>query len=164
MATQLDALVNNWAGQSQEQVSRQRGAAARAEDKFRLPLLPNQEIYFFRKRIDNSRVVRRADPTVNARCRRWIVTVMAITLATAGLSAPRLYGILAGYEIESLKAEQEKLLAERASLDVEEARLLSSENLEQLARTEQYLDPDPQQVVFLPPAHNTALAYNAHSK
>jgi len=139
---------------------------ARAGDQFRLPPLPNQEIYFFRKRIDNSRVVRRADPAVNARCRRLIVTVTAFTLMVAGLSAPRLYTILAGYEIESLKAQQEKLLAERASLDLDEARLLSMGNLEEVARTGQYLDPDPQQVVFLPPAqgHGTALAYNVNSK
>ncbi len=47
----------------------ERAGAIRAEsDPFRLRALPNDDIYFYSKRIDNSRVVRQADPAARGEC------------------------------------------------------------------------------------------------
>jgi hypothetical protein len=130
---------------------------------FELPPVPNQAIYFYRKPIDNSHVVRQADPDERARCLRWIATATAGTFLLVALLWPNVYGMLAGYQVESLRVDQQRLVAERASLDLEEARLLSPEKLEELARTQQFIDPAPQQVVYLPPAPDGALALNRNS-
>ncbi len=51
-------------------------------------------------------------------------------------------------------------LAERAELEVAEARLLSPERLERMAQTQEFIDPAPEQVVFLHPKADGALALN----
>jgi hypothetical protein len=73
---------------------------------------------------------------------------------------PSAYDRLAGYQIESLKLDQQKLLAQRSALEVQEARLLSPEKLEQLALTQQFVDPGPEQIVFLQPKADGSLALN----
>jgi len=56
---------------------------------------------------------------------------------------------LAGYRLESLRAEERRLLDERRVLELEEARLLSPERLEELARQRGLVTPAPGQVVHL---------------
>ena len=89
---------------------------------------------------------------------------MACTFLLVALLWPNVYGMLAGYRIEALKGEQQRLLAERASLELDEARLLSPEKLEELARTQAFIDPAPDQVVYLPPAADGSLAQVTKSK
>ena len=55
-------------------------------------------------------------------------------------------------------------MAERASLDLEEARLLSPEKLEELAASQEFIDPAPDQVVYLPPPADGSLARVTNSK
>jgi hypothetical protein len=121
--------------------------------------IPNEDIYFYRKEIDNSHVLRQADPQVRADCRRWIaMTAAAAFLLLAAVVWPGLYRMSAGYQIQSLGVEQHRLLAERSALELEEARLLSPEKLEELARQQDFIDPAPAQVVYLPPRSDGALA------
>ncbi|MFB3776352.1 MAG: hypothetical protein ACE141_02045 [Bryobacteraceae bacterium] len=120
--------------------------------------VPNEEIYFFRKTIDNTGVVRQSDPQSRARCWRWIATTAAGTLLLAGLLWPSLYSMVAGYQIEALKARQQRLVAERSELELQEARLLSPEKLEELARARDFVDPAPAQVVHLGPQPDGSLA------
>ncbi len=135
------------------------GRAPRVEtDPYQLRRVPNEEIYFFRKAIDNSRVVRQADPEARARCWRWIAMTTAGTFVLAAMLWPSLYGMVAGYQVESLKLERQQLLAQRSSLELEEARLLSPEKLEELARQQDFIDPAPAQVVYLPPKADSSLA------
>jgi regulator of replication initiation timing len=75
-----------------------------------------------------------------------------------------MYGMLAGYQIESLKAQQQRLIAEKTTLAVEEARLLSPERLEESAQAQQFIEPAPDQVVFLHPKSDGSLALNVPSK
>jgi hypothetical protein len=63
-----------------------------------------------------------------------------------------------------LRQQQERLIAENTSLEVEEARLMSPERLQQLAPDLQFSDPAPGQVVFLNPKPDGSLAFNAKSK
>ena len=101
-----------------------------------------------------------------ARSQRWrrVVFTTAGTLALAALLSPNVYGILQGYRIESLKLDQARLVAERASLEVEEARLMSPERLQELAPNLEFLDPGPGQVVYLNPKPDGSLAWNQKSK
>ncbi len=129
-----------------------------------LPPLPQQSLYLFRKAIDNSGVKRQPDPQGRTRQWRWIATTMACTFLLVALLWPNIYGMLAGYQIEALKTEQQRLQAERASLELQEANLLSPEKLEELARNQEFIDPAPNQVVYLPPAADGSLAQVTNSK
>ncbi len=163
MATQANAFAGYQAGQGwgDPQPRRETRLAGGRQE---LPPLPNESIYFFRKPIDNSRVVRHPDRAEGRRCWRWIATATTCTLLLVALLWPGAYGILAGYQIEALKVQQDRLLAERAALDLQEARLLSPEKLEELARAQEFIDPAPNQVVYLPPSPDGALALNAKAR
>jgi hypothetical protein len=63
--------------------------------------------------------------------------------------------------VEALKAEQRKLLDERATLDLGEARLLDPARLQELARTEQLVEPAAGRVIYLNPETEGTLAMNA---
>ena len=141
-----------------------RGELRRRTGRLTLTPLPNEHIYFYRKAIDNTRVVRQADPRVRASCFRWIATTAACTMLLVALLWPGMYGMLAGYQIESLKFQQQKLIAEKTTLAVEEARMLSPERLEESALAQQFIEPAPEQVVFLHPKPDGSLALNVPSK
>jgi len=120
----------------------------------------NEDIYFHTKRIDNSRVVRQADPKAGGVCWKMIGSVAAAALLLIGVLLPSAYGLLAGYQIQALKEESKRLANEQASLELVEAKLLSPERMEQLAREQQFTDPEPQKVVYLDSTHGSAVAMN----
>ena len=124
-------------------------AARSAEDTFVLRPIPNQEIYFYVKQIDNSRVVRESDPAQRNACWKLIVSAGATAILLIGVLLPSAYGLLAGYQIQALKQEQTRLMTERSVLELEEARLLSPARLEELAKIQSFIDPAPQKVVYL---------------
>jgi len=120
----------------------------------------NEDIYFFVKRIDNGRVVRQADPHAGGVCWKMIGSVGAAALLLIGVLLPSAYGLLAGYQIQSLKAEARRLAGQQASLELQEAKLLSPERMEELARIQQFIDPAPQKVVYLDSKDGSSLALN----
>ncbi len=122
----------------------------RAEaDPFRLRALPNDDIYFYSKRIDNSRVVRQADPEARGEC--WSAVGAAGVLLMLGVSliAPHVGSILAGYKLEALKTERQTLVDQKRALEVTEAGLLSPERLNSLARARSLTSPASDQVIHL---------------
>lgn len=137
---------------------------AEVDEQYALPPIPNQEIYFYRKPIDNSGVVRKADPKAQARCWSWIAAATAATFLVAGMLGPSAYGMLEGSQVEKLKKARETLQAELKSLEAQEASLLSPENLELIAQESELLDPAPNQLVDLSPAPDGSLARNLNSK
>jgi hypothetical protein len=120
----------------------------------------NEDIYFHVKRIDNSRLVRQADPQTGGVCWKLIGSVAAAAVLLIGVLLPSAYGLLAGYQIQALKEEAKHLTNEQASLELDEAKLLSPERMEQLAREQQFVDPEPQKVVYLDSTHGSAVAMN----
>ena len=134
-----------------------------ADDIYRLRKLANEDVYFFRKAIDNSRIVRQADPRGWGRCWRLMATTAAAMLVILGLLWPNIDGMLAGYELEALKQQQQHMTTQRAALELEEARMLSPERLEELARIQEFIDPAPAQVVYLNPKADGSLALNVNS-
>ena len=120
----------------------------------------NEDIYFFVKRIDNSRVVRQTDPQAGGVCWKMIGSVGAAALLLIGVLLPSAYGLLAGYQIQSLRSEAQRLAGEQASLELQEAKLVSPARMEQLARQQQFIDPEPEKVVHLDSKDGSALALN----
>ncbi|HSM77763.1 MAG TPA: hypothetical protein VLT57_09065 [Bryobacteraceae bacterium] len=123
--------------------------AAVADDSTLLRAIPNDDIYFFVKRIDNSQVVREADPAASRACWKAFGTAVAGAALVVGLLAPSLYGLLSGYQLENLRQEQQHLKVEQAALDLQEARLMSPARLAELANAQQLVNPGPQRLVYL---------------
>ncbi len=118
-------------------------------DPYRLRALPFEDVFLYSKKIDNSRLVREADPQARGACWSAIgAACVALALLTSVL-APSVAGTLAGYKLESLRAEERRLLSERRVLQLQEAELLSPERLEKLARGQNLVTPVTGQVVHL---------------
>jgi len=118
-------------------------------DRFRLRALPHDDVYFYSKRIDNSRLVREENPQARGACWSAIgaACVMLALLTTA--FAPTAMTTLAGYKLEALHAEERRLMEERRNLDLQEAELLSPARLDQLARQNNLVTPSSNQLVHL---------------
>ena len=119
------------------------------DDPFRIRAVANEDIYFFAKRIDNSRVVRQTDPQSRGVCWRLIGAGVSVAVLLVALSLPMLLGMIEGYRVEALRQEKERLLGERAVLELSEAKLMSPARLEFLAIKQRFVDPDPQKIVYL---------------
>ena len=119
------------------------------EDPFEVPLFPNEDVYFHVKYIANAAVPRETDPVSRKKCWKMIgYAFLAATLAIS-LLLPNLYRLMAGYQMEALRQERQRLELGRAALELKESRLLSPEHLEDLARTQRFIDPAPDSVVYL---------------
>jgi len=70
--------------------------------------------------------------------------------------APGVAGITAGYQIQALKQERQRLLDERRGLEVQEARLRGSQRLHQLAKDQNMGSPKADQMVRLNPSAGDA--------
>ncbi len=119
------------------------------EDPFEVPLFPNEDVYFYIKRIGNSGVVRVADPAARKVCWRMIGYSFVLATLVISLLLPNLYDLMAGYKMEALRQEKQRLELDRAALDLQEAKLVSPARLEELARLQRFVDPAPASVVYL---------------
>ncbi len=118
-------------------------------DSPRLRPIANEDVYFFVKKIDNSGVVRAIDPAARiARSRSMVTGFIAAMLVIAGL-APMAYNTMSGFTMQHLRQEQNQLREENAKLDLQEAKLLSLDRLQQLAKTLKMSEPQPTQVMTL---------------
>jgi cell division protein FtsL len=125
-------------------------AAVRAErDPFQLRALPHEDVYFYCKKIDNSRLVRESDPQTRGACWSAIGAAFAVLLLLTGVLAPTAANTVAGSRLEDLRAEERRLKEERRGLELQEAALLSPERLEQYAKERDLSPPSPNQVVRL---------------
>jgi hypothetical protein len=120
-----------------------------AAASIQVPGFANEDIFFFVKRIDNNGVVRAADPKARGVCWKLIGSAVTAAVLLVAVLLPGAYGLLAGYQIQSLRQEGTRLEAEEASLELEEAQLLSPARMEELARVQQFIDPPSQKVVYL---------------
>jgi hypothetical protein len=132
--------------------------AAPNRDANQLRALPNDDVYFFCKRIDNSRLVRQADPAAKGQCWSAIGATCAVAVIFGGMMVPKAATVLAGYKLQQLKQERAGLIAERKSLEVEEARILSPANMGVLASRQKLSSPSAGQIVHLQPKGESAVA------
>ena len=115
----------------------------------RLRPIANEDVYLFVKRIDNTAVVRAADPAArSARSRSMLTGFVAAMLVIAGL-VPTAYNTTAGFALQHLRDEQRQLRQQMAKLDASEAQLVSLDRLQQLAKNLKMAEPAPQQIQML---------------
>ncbi len=128
------------------------------EDPFQVPTFPNEDVYFYIKRIDNSHVLREVDPA--ARRAQWKLIGSSLTIAALVicLLLPGLYSLVAGYRLEALRQEKDRLMLDRATLEYQESKLLDPARLEELAKLQQFVDPAPTKVVYLDEKSDQVLA------
>lgn len=125
-----------------------------------LRALPNEDIYLYIKKIDNTRVIRETDPRAGASCWKTIGGFSMGVVMVVGLAVPSAYSLLAGYQIHALDQEKERLTRELSILELEEAQLLSPERLAEVAKALHFIDPAPARVQYLNPGADGTVALN----
>lgn len=118
-------------------------------DDYALRPFPMEDVFFYCKKVDNSRLVREDDPKAHGRCLSAIGAAAAIVALLTGALVPSVANTIAGYKLEALRAEERKLVDERRNLDLEEARLLSPDRLQELAQKHHLITPKAGQVFHL---------------
>jgi len=126
-----------------------RARVLQEEDRYAVPLFPNEDVYLYVKRINNSGVAREQDPAAPRRCWSVIGSSFAVAILLIGILLPTLYSLMAGYRLEALRHDKQRLELDRAALELDEAKLLSPARLEELARIQRFVDPAPESVVYL---------------
>ena len=108
--------------------------------------LGTPEIYF-RKTIDNSRLVKMEDPC-RAREMKVLVFALSCLFVLVMVYALQHYrAIEYGYKIESLRSERDSLAGLNQDLRLEEASLRDPERIDAMARKMGLQSPDPGQVL-----------------
>jgi hypothetical protein len=131
-------------------IAAQRRETVRVQsDPFQLRALPNDGIYFYSKKIDNSRVIRQADPGARGECWSAVGAAGVLLVLGGSIIAPHVGSVLAGYKLEALKQERQTLVDQKRDLEVKEAGLLSPERLNALARAHSLTSPASDQVIHL---------------
>jgi hypothetical protein len=153
LATVLDRIFENGMNQGAS-------AAQTAGGNAEVRPFANEDIFFHIKRIDNSRVVRAADPQARQVCWKMIGSVVVAAVLLVAVLLPGAYSLLAGFQIQALRQDAQRLANERASLELQEAQLLSPARMEELARIQQFVDPPPQKVVYLDGQSDAQVAQN----
>jgi hypothetical protein len=157
MAT-LPAFLRRTEGAQQTAPARKPAAVRPGRDPFHLRALPHESVFFYCKRIDNSRLVREPDPRSRGACWSAIGGACAVVALLTLALAPNVGNRVAGYTIEQLRAEERRLLDDRRTLELQEAQLLSPQQLERLAVERNLVVPGPNQVVHLNGSNEGAVA------
>jgi hypothetical protein len=129
-------------------------------DDFMVRPIANENLYYYVKKIDNSGVVREADPRAGRACWKAIATGVASTLALLVMLLPSVFGLLSGYQVQSLREERQKLETAISAAELEESRLLSPEQLDKVAKEHNYAAPAPGRMVYLDNRDGNRLAQN----
>jgi hypothetical protein len=118
-------------------------------DPYALRGLPNDNVFFYSKKIDNGRLVRQADPHAADEC--WSAVGAGALLLMLGISvvAPHVALVREGYKLEAAKAERQTLIDQRRALEVQEAALLSPVRLNDIAKEQNLTTPVSGQVFHL---------------
>lgn len=128
------------------------------ENPFEIPAFPNEDVYFYVKRIANTNVLRVVDPAARKACWRMIGYSFVLAMLVISLLLPTLYDLMAGYRMEALRQEKQRLELDRAALELQETRLETPARLEELARMQRFVDPAPESVVYLDTKSDSILA------
>jgi cell division protein FtsL len=108
--------------------------------------LGTPEIYF-RKSIDNSRLVKVEDPRRAREMKHFGIALCVLFLLVMGYALQHFRAIEYGYKIESLRTERDGLVEMDRALRLEEASLRDPERIDVMARKLGLQSPQPGQVV-----------------
>ena len=108
--------------------------------------LGTPEIYF-RKTIDNSRLVKVEDPRRAREMKSFGLALCFLFLLVMGYALQHFRAIEYGYRIESLRSQRDDLTEMNRALRLEEASLRDPERIDQTARKLGLQPPQPGQVI-----------------
>src|SRR5882762_10473477 len=93
------------------------GSGIVESDPYVLRGLPSDSVFFYSKKIDNSRLVRQADPNASDEC--WSAVGAGALLLMLGVSivVPHVALVRSGYQFEAAKVERQTLLDQRRALE-----------------------------------------------
>ena len=127
-------------------------------DPYLLRPLPGEDIFLYAKHIENGKVVRVADPRSRGAAMSAAGAMCVLAALLTGSVAPRVANYIAGYRIEALRQERQRLIDESMVLDVEVAKMLRLDRLQELAQKQNLVPPKPGQYVDLEPKADQSLA------
>ena len=110
--------------------------------------LGTPEIYF-RKNIDNSRLVKVEDPRRSREMRQFAIALCCLFLLVMGYALQHFRAIEYGYKIEALRIQRDGLLDMNHALRLEEASLRDPERIDIMARKLGLQSTQPGQVMRL---------------
>jgi cell division protein FtsL len=105
--------------------------------------------FYFQKTIDNSRLVKVADPRRQREIRMFSSVVLAFFLLIMVYAGQHFRSIQYGYQIEAQRVERDRLVELNRTLRLEEAALRDPGRIDVLARRMGLESPHPGQVVRL---------------
>ncbi len=108
--------------------------------------LGTPEIYF-RKAIDNSRLVKVEDPRREREMKQFAFALCCLFLLVMGYALQHFRAIEYGYKIETLRSQRDGLTEMNRALRLEEASLRDPERIDVMARKLGLQSPQPGQVV-----------------
>lgn len=117
--------------------------------------LGTPEIYF-RKTIDNSRLVKVEDPRRAHEMKFFGFALCCLFLLVMGYALQHFRAIEYGYKIETLRSQRDGLTEMNRALRLEEASLRDPERIDVMARKLGMQSPQPGQVLRLDPNSDTA--------
>ncbi len=117
--------------------------------------LGTPEIYF-RKTIDNSRLVKVEDPRRAREMKYFAIALCCLFLLVMGYALQHFRAIEYGYKIESLRTERDGLVEMDRALRLEEASLRDPERIDVMARKLGLQSPQPGQVIRMDSSDDTA--------
>ena len=120
-----------------------------ARSPFELRALPQEDVFFYCKKVDNTRLVREHDPQAHGACWSAVGGAAVVLALLGGVLFPNVATRLEGYKLEALRSEERRLIDEKRELELKEAELLSPDRLERLARQQNLVTPSNGQVVHL---------------
>ena len=129
-------------------------------DPMALPGLPNDDVYFWSKRIDNSRLVRQEDTQVKGEWSAIAGAGVAALLVAGLMIAPGVSSVMDSYKIQDLKKEQAQLRNEQRKLEVQEELMINAALLDKMAPDHNLARPAADQVIRLQPKNNHSFAMN----
>lgn len=110
--------------------------------------LGTPEIYF-RKTIDNSRLVKVEDPRRSREMKQFGLALCCLFLLVMGYALQHFRAIEYGYKIETLRVQRDGLMDMNRALRLEEASLRDPERIDVMARKLGLQSPDPGQVLHM---------------
>ncbi|MDX2267283.1 MAG: hypothetical protein NW208_04205 [Bryobacter sp.] len=127
------------------------GKLAKASSRRTLPAFPKEELYFEAKFIDNSQVVRAANPGSVRTCWSAVLSVVSVTVVCAGLMLPSAFRVITGQKIQAERGKGSALRTEIAELQARIAQHSGRKHLEEFAAAQKMVDPHPTQVQHITP-------------
>jgi cell division protein FtsL len=117
--------------------------------------------FHFSKSIDNSRLVKAADPVRVREMRVFSLAAAVLFLLVMVYGLQHFYAIEGGYRVESEKQMRDQLREENRQLRLSEAQLSQPGRVDQMARQLGLAEPQPGQVIHpgaVPDASTSTLA------